>query len=230
VKKLTFSTLLTVILMLLVGCGSVSTKAVESSAPENIRTLLASGYSQLRNRPQMTQVQNTFAMEQSAKLNAYRELAKQIYNEKLKNGLVVADQVLKDEVYRIFLDLFLREAQVVESKTIADQKKIVLALSITPRFYQCFSGAVAVVAQCLQEDNKIPFTRIGYQHAALSRVNLSCAASGCIAPLSVSGFSKEKDAVDSALLDYGLYDTEWTANMALKTFLRYFVLSNQIFN
>ncbi|MCF6252546.1 MAG: hypothetical protein L3J75_14970 [Methylococcaceae bacterium] len=228
-KKITFSSLLTVILILLVGCGSVSTKVVESSTPENIKTLLASGYSQLRKRTQMTQGQNTFATEQSAKLNAYRELAKQVYTEKLDNGLVVADQVLKDEAYRIFLDLFLREAQVVESKTIADQKKIALALGLTPRFYQCFSGTVAVVSQCLQEDNKIPFTRIGYQHAALSRVNLSCAASGCIAPLSVSGFSKEKDAVDNVLLDYGLYDTEWTANIALKTLLRYFVLSKQIF-
>ena len=215
--------------MMLAGCSSVDIKTSDSSSSVDNKVLLASGYSQLRIRPQLTPAQNVFATEQSAKLNAYRELAKQLYTEALADDLVVADQVLKNEAYRIFLDLFLREAQVVESAMIADQKKIALALSLTPRFYQCISSTVAVVSQCLQEDNKIPFTRIGYQHAPVSTVNLSCASSDCAAQLSVSGFSKEKNAVDSAMLDYGLYDAEWTVNMTLKTMLRYFFLSEQVF-
>ncbi|MFW5444338.1 MAG: hypothetical protein ACKE51_08545 [Methylococcaceae bacterium] len=229
-KKITFSTLLAAFFLMLLGCSSVATKNTQSTAYDYSKTLLASGYSQLRHRPQLTRVQNTLTTEQHAKLNAYRELAKQLYNEKIAEGLWVANQVLKDESYRIFLDLFLREALVVESKTIVDQKKIVLSLTLTPRFYQCFSSTLAVVSQCLEESNKLLFTRIGYQHAALTKVGLSCASSGCAQPLSISGFSKEKDALDSALLDYGLYDAGWTANMTVKSLLRYFVLSQNIFN
>ena len=205
---------LTVVMMTLVACSSAVIKPETLVSHQSDKVLYAKGYSQLRN------AQNQFVIEQVAKTNAYRGLAKQLYNEKLMSNLLVANQVIKDEAFRIYLDLFLREARVVESKFIADQKSVVLALSLTPRFYHCVSSTVALVKSCLREDDKIQFTRIGYQQAALSTVSLSC--SDCSSQLSVSGFSKEKSALDREMLNLGLYDAQWVGNVGIAAAIRYF--------
>lgn len=230
--KLNLSCLLIIgILMSLVGCSSVETKepVVTKVVPVVNLVFIATGYSPLMHLPQLTAAQNRIAAEQNAKLNAYRDLAKQLYAEKLPDGRVIADLVIEDERYRVYLDLFLREAKLVESGIVADQRKVVLELTTTPRFYQCFSGATDVVSQCLLEDKKNLFTRIGYQHAPVSKINLACATTECVSQLSMSGFSKEKHKLDKVMLDNGLYDTEWTLNMTIKAMLRYFLLTGVVF-
>jgi hypothetical protein len=214
---------------MLVACSSTAQLIGISSLVEQ-KNLSADGYSKTRNLPQLTQTQNQFSTEQRAKLMAYRDLAKQLYQLKLDDELTVADQVIKDELFRTYFDLFLREAKVIDKKMIADQQKVSLALTLTPRFYQCFSTTAAIVSNCLQEDNKIQFTRIGYQSAPLSTVNLSCAASNCAHQLHVSGFSEEKHGLDNALLNIGFYDTEWTLDMGLNLMLNYLLITNHIFN
>ncbi len=230
-KKLTLNIGSILILVVLAGCSSVSTKSVDSvdkySAYIANKVLQAKGYSKLS---QFTEIQNELVIEQSAKLNAYRDLAKQLYSTKLSEQLAIADQVIKDEIYRIYLDLFLREARIVESTNIADQRMVILELDLSARFYHCISTTVNVVSKCLQEDNKIPFTRIGYQQATKSTVNLACATSNCGAQISVSGFSKEKSALNSALQNAGLYDTEWTINIALRSMVQYFLSTGHLLN
>lgn len=230
-KKITILSLPAwILLSLSAGCSSVTTKTPEAAESQAPPVIMASGYSQVKNLPQYTQLQNRYVIEQSAKLNAYRELAKKLNFESLSNKLRVADQIIKDEAFRIYVDLFLREAKVIESTTLADHHKIVLELNLTDRFYQCTSNTVATVSQCLREDNKIPFTRIGYQQAALSTVNISCVASNCSNQLHISGFSKNKHMLDRALLDFGFYDAGWAINSGLRTALRYFVVTGMIFN
>ncbi len=207
-------------MMALVACSSAVIKPETPVSYQSDKILHAKGYRKIQNTPRLSSIQNQLFIEQAAKLNAYRELAKQLYNEKLTSNLLVANQVIKDEAFRIYLDLFLREARVVESKFIADQKSVVLALRLTPRFYHCVSSTVSQVKRCLGEDNKIQFTRIGYQQAPLTTVNLSC--SDCSSQLSVSGFSKEKNAFDRGLLDLGLYDAQWVGNMGVAAAIRYF--------
>ena len=220
VKKITLRVLFVLGLITLTACSSVATQKQHSLA---YKTLEASGYSQLSNKPQLSKKQNRYATEQIAKLNAYRELARQLYSEKLVNGISVAEQVIKNESFRIYADLFLREAKIKNTIIFSNQKRIDLELSLSPRFYYCFSTTVDVVNQCLKQDNKVSFTRVGYKQVPVQAVNLDCVYTDCARQLSVSGFSKKKNSFDSAMLDYGLYDSEWTINMALKTVLRYFV-------
>ena len=215
---------------LLLGCSSVAEIKPDENPKVASKVLLASGYSKLRNLPQLTEDQNRLAIEQSAKLNAYRQLAKQLYNVRLSKDLLVADQIIKDESYRIYFDLFLREAKVVQSKNIADLKLVELELDLLPRFYQCISATVEVVSLCLHKENKIPFTRIGYQRAPMTKVNLSCASIDCGMQLSMSGFSTSKPAFDRAMLNIGLYDLEWSANIALKSFMQYFFPTGYLIN
>ena len=233
-KKLTLRVLLSISVIMLTACSSLTTKPQDSTSTSDSTVIVAdkvfqaSGYSTLRSQPQLTQVQNQYAVEQKAKLNAYRDLALQIYREKLFDGRIVADQVIEHEAYRIYLDLFLREARVMESRHIADQQKVALELNLTPRFYQCFSATVAGVMQCLREDNKVPFTRVGYQKVPVSTLNLAC--SDCADQLSIAGFSKEKNSVDSALLNVGLYDSQWMVDMGVKLLLNYLYLSQIVFD
>lgn len=218
-NKLIIRLFLTAVFMGQVACSSVETKPADPVVHKPGKVLRAKGYGDLRGLAHLTDAQNLLAAEQTAKINAYRELAKQLYKEKLASNLAVADQVIKEESFRIYLDLFLREARLVGSRFNAGQKRVVLALSLTPRFYHCISSTAARVENCLREDDKVQFTRIGYQRAAQSTVNLSC--SDCSSQLSVSGFSKEKNELDKALLDFGGYDSQWGGNMAVTAAIRY---------
>ncbi|MCK4841021.1 MAG: hypothetical protein KAT04_03960 [Methylococcales bacterium] len=225
--QLVWRLLLSLGFAMLVACSSIANKPIESDKNAG-KVLVAVGYSQHQDLRHLTKVQNKFAKQQSAKLNAYRKLATLLYNEKLTEELVVADQVMNDELFRVYMDLYLREAKVLESKVTARQLNITVKLILTARFYQCVSSTVAVVSQCLQQDNKVPFTRIGYKKAAESTVNISCAPSECGSQLHVSGFSDEKNIIDSALLSAGLYDAEWLINMGSKVMLRHLFFSQFI--
>jgi len=228
VNKLIIKLLLALSMLSLLACSSVDIKPEDTVQRQPDKVLLAKGYSRVQHKAHLTPVQNQFSVEQAATINAYRELAKLVYSEPLSGGLIVADQVIKHESFRIYLDLFLRDARVVESNIFGGQKKIGLALSLTPRFYQCISTTTARVSECLREDNKVPFTRIGYQQAAVSTVNLSC--TDCGSQLSVSGFSTQKNRLDREMLNVGLYDSEWLGNMAVSTMIRYWYLTQIIFN
>ncbi len=218
--------LLLVSLIYLTACSPVSTKK-----PDFIynKVLSATSYSPLPDESGLSQSHKNAIAEQNAKLNAYRDLAGQLYNEKLATGITVAEQVIQHEVYRTYLDLFLREAKIKQAEAFSNRKRVVLELNLSRRFYYCFSGLVGVVTQCLNQDKKIAFTRVGYQHVPLTVVNLDCVSSDCTSQLSVSGFSKKKNPVDSAMLDYGLYDSEWTVNMAIKSAFRYFGITKAHF-
>lgn len=232
-QQLSLRLLLVTLLTLLAACSSVTTKTVSSVNQVEGKVsiiLMADGFSRQSNSPQRTKIQNQYSAEQMAKIVAYRALAKQLYLVRLNDRLAVADQVIKDESFRIYFDLFLREARVVNKLVIAGQQKISLALALTPRFYRCFSSTVAKVSQCLQEDNKMAFTRIGYQQAALSTVNLSCTSSDCAQQLHISGFSEEKRGFDNTLLNVGFYDTEWAINTALNAVFNYLVITHLFFN
>lgn len=216
--------------LILTACSSTPQKVLDSSSTsqQTGKVLLASGYSKPLPDPQLTLLQNQTIAEQTAKLEAYRALAIKLYNEKLSNGRIVANQIIQNEAYRIYLDLFLRDARVVESNRFAGQQKIALELTLTPHFYQCFSTEDKVT-RCIQESNKVPYTRLGYQQAPVSTINISCASSDCGDQLSMSGFSEEKKGLDSTLLNHGFYDTEWSINTVWRTALRYVFLSQIVF-
>lgn len=227
-NKLIIKILLTLSMLSLLACSSLSTKSVTTVQQKPDKVLYAKGFSRIYNQAHLSQIQNKFAVEQAATINAYRELAKQVYSEPLPGGIIVADQLIKHDNFRVYLDLFLRDAKVKKSDNMMGRKSVELALALTPRFYHCVSTTQSRVSECLREDDKIPFTRIGYQQAPVSTVNISC--SDCGSQLSVAGFSKQKNPLDRGMLSVGLYDSEWLGNMAVSTMIRYWYLTQWIFN
>lgn len=216
-----------VLLSVLAGCTSVGGKNTAVAPAE--KTLRASGYSQFDNSAGLAVNHRWLQAQQGAKLDAYRGLADLLYREKLGEDTTVGAQVMRAEVYRVYLDSYLREARASDYRAVKDNLKTTLELRLTPRFYQCMGGDTAQVEQCLQEDNKLAFTRLGYKAATKTSANLACGSRDCGDQFYVAGFSKRPNVVDGALLDAGLYDVEWTANMGLRTLFNY-LLVNGFFN
>jgi outer membrane protein FlgP len=217
----------TICLMLMVlastGCASVGGKSAE--VPSAGKTLRATGYSRFDDSGKLAVNQRWLQAQQAAKLDAYRGLADLLYQEKLGNQTTVGTQVMRDEVYRVYLDSYLREARAADYRTIRDSLKTTLELHLSPRFYRCMSGDTTLAGQCLQEDNKLAFTRLGYKTATVTSANLACGTRDCSDQYYVSGFSKKPNVVDDTLLDAGLYDVEWIANTGLRTIFQYLLIN-----
>lgn len=189
------------------------------------KTLTASGFGQLDQNASISIQHRRFAAEQSAKIKGYRQLASQLYQEKLPGGLTVAGQVMKNETYRMYFDTFLREAQVVDWQTSGTILHANMELTVTDRFYQCIASELAFLKQCLREDNKMPFTRLGYKKSEAKGVNLAC-GSDCGGQLSMNGFSQGKKGFDQTLLNYGLYDKQWILNMSSNLLVNFILLKS----
>lgn len=211
------------LMLILVGCASTSVHQA-TATPNAEKVLSASGYSRFDDSARLSVSQRWLSAQQQAKLSAYRELAERLYYEPLAENKTVGSQVMLHEVYRVYLDTYLRAARASDYRTVKDSLKTTLQLKLTPRFYQCMAGNVAQVESCIQDDGKLPFSRLGFQPATIRSVNLACGASDCSDQFHVKGFSKRRSGLDNTLLDHGFYDVEWMANTGLRVLFNYLLI------
>lgn len=210
--------------MMLVLAGCASNDVQRNAHWNQQKVLSANGYTRFDDSAQVSVSQRWLSAQQQAKLAAYRDLAESLYYEPLGENKTVGSQVMSHEVYRIYLDTYLREARASDYRTVRDSLKTTLQLKLTPRFYQCMGGDGAQAQRCIQEDGKLPFTRLGFQPATIRSVNLVCGASDCSDQFHVKGFSKKRSVIDNAMLDHGFYDVQWTVNTGLRVLFNYLVI------
>jgi hypothetical protein len=218
--------LVSLILAGLVGCASTGGSSDNTAKAKVLR---ASGYSRIDADKLMPFDQMWLKAQQSAKLSAYRSLAEKLYLEALVGDKTVGSQVVSDEVYRVYVDTFLREAHAVDSQNLQGTLKTTLELNLTPRFFRCMSGDSEVVKLCLQADNKSAMTRLGLNPAKTTMANLACGARDCSDQLSVQGFATQRNPVDNVLLNAGLYDMEWSVSTSAGIFSRVFLFRNLLY-
>lgn len=211
------------LLLILSGCAALGGKSPETWSAG--KTLRASGYSRFDDSGRLAVNQRWLQAQQSAKLDAYRDLADLLYREPLDRQTTVGAQVMRDEAYRVYLDTYLREARATDYRAVKDSLKTTLELHLSPRFYRCMAGDTAVVGQCLQEDNKVAFTRLGYKSATVTSANLACGSRDCSDQYYVQGFSKQPHVVNDVLLDLGMYEVEWTANTAARLIFNHLLIN-----
>jgi hypothetical protein len=200
------------------GCASLSQPVAET----NVK-LSVSGQAKILNNPRQSALQRRYQAEQQAAINAYRRLAALLFQQIVKPDVSVADQVLQNEMFRLYVDTFLREAE-IHRDTNRNYSHVELNLTIHNRFRRCMSN-LAAVQNCLREENKIPFSRIGYREAMQKFVNLHCQVPDCSGQFSIAGFRRENSVVNKALLHAGLYDVEWLLNTTAQIAARYFLLT-----
>lgn len=216
--------IIVLIALVLSGCASVNGRDVVSTS----KTLVASGHSRFDDSGRLSVNNRWLSAQQLAKLNAYRSLADQLYYEPLGDNKTVGSQVMSHEVYRVYLDIYLRSARTADYRTAQNDLKTTLELTLTPRFYQCMSGDVVLAGQCIQEEDKLAFTRLGYKTATKTTANLACDRVDCSDQFYVSGFSNQRNAVDGFLLDTGFYDVQWTVNTGARTIFNYLIINGFI--
>lgn len=213
------------ILFTFTGCASlIANKTIQAEAEP---LLEASGQAALPTSSHLTPKQQQLSAEQAAKMQAYRRLAAQLYQHTLTargHSAKVGERVVQHEDYRLYVDLYLREARVAETYVAGSRVFVKLQLPVGQRFDTCMQADLGVVAQCLRQDQKMSFTRLGYAGAETKIVNLSCLQPDCSDQLHTAGYGKTNHPLDKALLDAGLYDTEWMANMAGRLFINSLIL------
>lgn len=101
----------------------------------------------------------------AARVDAYRNLAEQVYGFRISGNTAVSAFSTQNDNVRTYVDSFIRGARVVNMTPIADGNfEATVELDLTPAFFSCVSNTSAC---------GIP--------VAAQRENL-CAASGCVQP------------------------------------------------
>ena len=88
----------------------------------------------------------------AARLDAYRNLAEEVYGIRIKGGTTVQDMVIKSEEYSVMLNAFLRGAHI---NSIVEKENGLFeanaSLTLTPRYTFCLSNPDKV---CLNSSNQ----------------------------------------------------------------------------
>lgn len=105
------------IVLLVTGCSSLLDKHVvwEYEEPESFPVLRAIGYAPINSQPgDSKEVKNIMAMKAS-KLEAYRELAEQVYGRQVKGSSNLTNMVATDDKLRAKVQGVIRGAKIVKS-------------------------------------------------------------------------------------------------------------------
>lgn len=223
-KRLTWISLLA---LMLFGCASAPQSPASAQVPAE-KALTASGYARFDDSGNLRVGQRWLSAQQMSKLNAYRSLADQLYDEPLGGEKTVGSQVVGNEAYRIYLDNYLREARASDYRSLQDSLKTTLTLTLTPRFYQCMSGSQRQIERCLREDDRVNLSRIGFKAAQTTAINLACGNRDCSDQYMVEGFSNRKNLLDRGLLSVGIYDSEWLLSTGARSFFNSLLLEGML--
>ncbi len=102
------------------------------------KTIEAVGYSNTSNFEKYPQAQRQLLAIRGAKLDAYRNLAEELYGVRIRSNTTVKDMVVKNDSYRAYIDAVVRGAH-VETITPRDNGvyEVEVNLTLTRDFYDC---------------------------------------------------------------------------------------------
>ena len=106
-----------ILLVGLAGCSSSSTKHVEAQtiAPDTYPVILAVGYAPISVQKGANESTKMLMALKASKLDAYRELAEQVYGQRIEGGQSVASLILQDTRLDSSVQGVIRGAKVVKS-------------------------------------------------------------------------------------------------------------------
>jgi hypothetical protein len=108
--------------VLLSGCSMVLDKEVvwENDRPEQFPVLRAVGYAPLAEQSGSTVEQRTIQAMKASKLEAYKELAEQVYGQKIGYKVNMQQAILGNEQFKASLQGVIRGARVVKSYPVGE--------------------------------------------------------------------------------------------------------------
>lgn len=118
--------------------------------------LSAVGYGSSASYAQYTSSQQKLLAMRAARLDAYRNLAEQIYGFRISGSTSIAAFATQSDTLKSYVDATIRGAKVVSSNAIADGNyEVTVEMELSPQFFGCLRGAecgsavaAAVLPQC----------------------------------------------------------------------------------
>lgn len=164
-------------------------KIAQIQAPA-IKILTAIGYGTSDIFKNYSPEQRRLMSMRASKMDAYRNLAEQIYGVRIHGHTTVSDMVVQNDSYRSYLDAFIKGARVKSITAInASSYETVLEITLTPKFFTCLSGSTAIYNQCFNGGRHgYDSEHINPQLNMASTLAYSCNAIDCYKYPDVSGF------------------------------------------
>lgn len=134
--------------MLLSGCSAYYDLAYdqqhvewETETPDQFPVLTAVGYAPIADQPGDNQEHKDLAAMRASKLAAYRELAEQVYGQRIAGGSSVESWALTNDTFQASVDGVIRGAEVIRTYTVGQYYATELKLDFQKvhRIYQSTS-------------------------------------------------------------------------------------------
>ena len=134
--------------MLLSGCSAYYNLAYdqqhvewETETPDQFPVLTAVGYAPIADQPGDNQQHKDLAAMRASKLAAYRELAEQVYGQRIAGGSSVENWALTNDTFQASVDGVIRGAEVIRTYTVGEYYATELKLDFQKvhRIYQSTS-------------------------------------------------------------------------------------------
>ncbi len=134
--------------LLLSGCSAFYNLAYdqqhvewETETPDQFPVLTAVGYAPIDEQPGDSQQHKDLAAMRASKLAAYRELAEQVYGQRIAGGSSVQNWALTNDTFQSSVDGVIRGAEVVRTYTVGEYYATELRLDFEKvhRIYQSTS-------------------------------------------------------------------------------------------
>lgn len=110
------------LVLLLGGCSGLIDKHVEWEVvePESYPVLTAIGYAPVAQQMGQTENDRSLMAMKASKLDAYRELAEQVYGQRLNGSQSVANMVMQDSQLKASVEDVIRGARVIKSYPVGE--------------------------------------------------------------------------------------------------------------
>ncbi|MEH6393602.1 LPP20 family lipoprotein [Pseudoalteromonas sp.] len=127
----------------LAGCSSIFDKHVEYNyvEPDSYPVLKAIGYAPIGAQPGDNDSQRALMALKASKLEAYRELAEQVYGQKITAGTTVQGSVAQSDQLQSQVQGVIKGAQVVKSYPVGDSYATELRLDMK-RVHDLYIGEI----------------------------------------------------------------------------------------
>lgn len=127
----------------LVGCSSIFDKHVEYKyiEPDNYPILKAVGYAPISAQQGENQTQRSLMAIKASKLEAYRELAEQVYGQKITAGTTVQGSIAQNDRLQSQVQGIIKGAQVIKSYAVGDTYATELQLDMK-RVHDLYIGEI----------------------------------------------------------------------------------------
>ncbi|KTF16117.1 LPP20 family lipoprotein [Pseudoalteromonas sp. H105] len=127
----------------LAGCSSVFDKHVQYKyvEPDSYPVLKAVGYAPISAQPGDNDTQRSLMALKASKLEAYRELAEQVYGQKITAGTTVKGSVAQNDQLQSQVQGIIKGAQVIKSYPVGDSYATELRLDMK-RVHDLYIGEI----------------------------------------------------------------------------------------